>query len=228
MSGVPFPIQSYEGFWLKVGTSKLGDKMRRIRALMITRRKLTSGLSNDLIAKEFGIASITVKRAIKYALKENLVQDLEQQLMADVAPLALKAIVAALQETSGTNASAVALEMLKGLGVLKKPRVDRNPEGGEGDELEYIRVSRRNASLPPNGPPSLPTVHAVQSLPAPSAAEGQENLRPLDGEFGVSAVSAVVDDGALDYHKGGEGAEDVGPVDSTLASGDGDLDEDGR
>lgn len=209
---------------MKVGTSKLGDKMRKIRALMITKRKLTSGLSDKLIAKEFGVSPDTINRAIRYALKENLVQDLEDQLLADLAPLAIKNLTASLKRTEDPTTAAVALKIFEGLGVLKKPRVDKASasEGGAGDELEYFRVKRGPAGpaspdggLPPDGAPPLPSVHAVEPQPAPSgAAQGPPALLPSDGLDRVSPTPAAPHQPPMDHLEGELLADEGGAVDS--------------
>lgn len=160
------------------GGGIVDTRLRKIRALMIVKRKLTSGLSEALIAKEFNVSPKTVAREVKFALRENLVDDLEEQLFKELTPLAIKTLIASLKRVDSDESAKVALEVFKGLGVLKKPRIDRASasEGGAGDELEYFRLTKRSpqptgvgAGLAPDDPPPLPRVHAIQSEPAQSS-----------------------------------------------------------
>lgn len=193
-------------------------RLRKIRALMIVKRKLTSGLSEAMIAKEFNVSPQTVARETAFALRENLVDDLEDQLLKQLAPLALANLIKALQRTDSDESAKVALEVFKGLGVLKKPRIDRSSasEGGAGDELEYIRLKRGGGpalggGLPSNDPPALPRVHAIEPLPAEvSPEESPEALRANDG---LDWVSTAADRPPAGVVEGEEVGDPVGPVD---------------
>lgn len=165
----------------------LSGRLAKIRALMIIKRKVTGSVSNTALAKEFNVSPDTVKRDIARALKENWVEDMETQVQNTLGPLALITLTKALQRTDSDESAKIAMDIMKGLGVLKKPRLDKSSasEGGAGDELEYIRVRRgpqSAGSLPPDDPPPLPRVHAVEPLPAPSSAEeSQTGIREGDG-----------------------------------------------
>lgn len=172
----------------------LRGALRRVRALAMLKAKLTSNLSNKLVAQQFNVSKKTLERNLNFALREGLLESYEDQLLKDLVPEALSAAKRAMQEGDAT----VAMEILKGAGILKKP-IDKNrsSEGGEGDSLEiYLR---RKRELPPQASPSSqpPLVshggdaqlhHPLSLSPAPAAQSLREalGLDDLPGSEGVA------------------------------------------
>lgn len=136
------------------------SQLRQLRDLKILERKITSGLSNKELAKEFGIYHKTVKNALSRIARSELAQKFEDQLLTELGPLAMNALKGALQAGN----EQVALEVLKGIGVLKKPGTPINQ--GDGDELElHIRAkrSRPPASQPPADPQAADREHLAEA-----------------------------------------------------------------
>jgi hypothetical protein len=188
------------------GLATLRGPLRRARALAMLRAKLTMNLSDDKVAAHFGVSPSTVARTTKIAIREGLLQQYEDELLNDLVPTAMKAAKDAL-ENGDTQ---VALEILKGSGVLKK-QIDRNKSVGEndGDSLEaYIRIKRdRNGtrpSLPTDGAGTLPRIgllEAVAGIPG-GAAEDAPGLLEVDDNDSLAAIAGALTDTELDALEG--------------------------
>lgn len=123
---------------------KVGGRLYRIRSLRMLEAKIMTGASTALIAKQFNVSPVTVARSLDYAARAGLVAGFEDQILSALVPLAVTAFQKAL--TAGDTT--VALEVLKGTGLLKK-QVDKPTVslGDPGESLEiYIRKIRGSAS----------------------------------------------------------------------------------
>lgn len=98
-------------------------------------------MSNASIAKEFAISSHTVEREIDWAKRQGLVQDYEDSILTQLVPEAIKVFAAALAAGDRT----VALEVLKGTGMLRKPSDKATygtPPTAEGEESLEIHIKK--------------------------------------------------------------------------------------
>lgn len=165
-------------------------ELAQMRALMMLQQKLT-GRTHESIAAEFGCSKDTVKRQLRLAVTSDLIQKFEDELLKDLVPEAMRAVKVAM-----TNGNAnVAVEILKGSGVLKR-QVEKPSGGAEsGDDLEiYIRSKRTKAEsprLPTKHSAPLPPVSPVLALPEVTADVAPQ-LLPVDGVDSVSGAARAV------------------------------------
>lgn len=180
------------------GRGQLYGVLARARAMLILKRKLTSGLTNAMIAKEFNISKVTVERALRKAKSEQMVERFEDQILAELVPAAITTLKQALVDGNAT----AAIEVMKGMGVFKKPATKGSEEAnGDNDSLEvYIRSKRQPTSrLASDGQASLPRVSEQPALPAArtGAADAAPALQSGDGEDWLSHLSTVVAEGEV-------------------------------
>lgn len=136
------------------GKAILKGDLQRMRGLLMLQRKLTSGLSNDLLAKEFNTSRSTIERTLRWVKNTGLINHFEDQILEKLVPQAMSAIEHALKE----NNAQVALEIFKGTGILKKPREAASPvqEQNDSDDLElYIQRKQELAQLSVKEAPQL-------------------------------------------------------------------------
>lgn len=148
--------------------------LRRIHALAILTRKLTTALTNAELATEFQCAESSINRNLRFAMDNNLLKSLETRLIDELMPLAHSAIVEALKN----NDSSVALELFKGVGLLKKhvqQQVTDTPT--TSDDLEVYIRQKRQPSLPPSGAPDVPLLSPVGHLQLPGLPQIETSLR---------------------------------------------------
>jgi hypothetical protein len=115
------------------------DAMRKARALLIIDKRIREGLSLARIGEELNISGATVAREIDWAKRKNLVADAEEDILERLVPKAIKAFEAALDN----NDTQAALELLKGLNILRKQTakpIDRPEPEHQEESLEfYVR-----------------------------------------------------------------------------------------
>jgi len=102
-------------------------------------------MNNAEIAKEIGIALVTVGRRLAFANKAKLFATYEQQIFDELIPAAMKAIKTALDDGDAETA----LEMLKGMGIMKDPKtaksaVEIEDENELQNYLSNARVEKLN------------------------------------------------------------------------------------
>jgi hypothetical protein len=95
------------------------DNLARLRALKILDDKM-SGMTNVDIAKKYGIHHITVAKALRRAVNDEILQDALDQITAKIVPRAVRAVEIAVGSSDEKLAAKVALEVLKGTNVLKR------------------------------------------------------------------------------------------------------------
>lgn len=157
------------------------ENLRRLRDLSFLKMKLETNCSNKLIAKHFNLDVRTVASGLTRVARTELLQQFEDELLKNLVPLAMDAIKNALE----TGNETVALEILKGCNVLKKP--GSVIPSGDGDELEvHIRAKRSRSAQT--------EVDAGNSLPPPE----------ITIEALAEAVGSVVGEGYLAGNYPGE------------------------
>jgi hypothetical protein len=117
--------------------------VRRIKAITYLKEKL-AGQTNVEIARTHGVSALTVARTLSWAEKAQIFVEVEDALLRDLAPLAVDALKLALIEGDAD----VALEVLKGLNILKKNHAVTAKDVKEQDDLvSYITQLRNKAEL---------------------------------------------------------------------------------
>jgi hypothetical protein len=148
--------------------------MKNLRALKMVEMKVMQSASTEEIAAAFNVNASTVRRQLDYANRAGLVADYEDQILQGLVPLAITAFKDALAKGD----SQVALEVLKGTGLLKK-QTDKpaTPQGDESLEI-YIRKIRGSGSHGSTAHQSttLGALVARQSLPAAGAGDVLEGV----------------------------------------------------
>ena len=118
--------------------------VRRIRAMSYMRDRL-GGLSNGAIAKKHNVNVKTVAKTLTWAEKAKIFVELEDELLQGLAPLAIDALKHALAEKHDAQA---ALEVLKGLNLLKKSHPITAKEVQDSSDLFlYVQQIREKAEL---------------------------------------------------------------------------------
>lgn len=187
--------------------TRLNDPdLRRARALLIIEHRIR-GNSIAETARHFGVHPNTIVNEIDYAKRNNLIQKFEDQCIEELVPVAIQAMRTALSNGDVDAAK----EVLKGLGVFRKPSskplLKPEAEAPAEDSLEiYVkRISKGEldaqsqsrtvgsgatprASLAPSPAPNIPsgdvlegTVLDSTTAPPPVGARGDEGRLP-DGE----------------------------------------------
>lgn len=91
--------------------------MKRIRAFQILHKTMVEGKTKQQAADELGLNIRTVNNNMRWAEQANVFVEYEQRLYTELLPLAHRTLVEALQDGDAQ----VALEVMKGTNVLKKP-----------------------------------------------------------------------------------------------------------
>lgn len=188
--------------------------IQRLRALTILKSKIMTAASNDQLAKDFRCSLSTIKRNLAFAMKEDLLRDLEDTIVRDLGPIAVKAVKEAM-ENGNANA---ALEVLKGIGLLRK-QVDFRQvrdEGSTEESLEiYIKRKKADSELDtPTIVDALPanTPTAIESFRLGEPAKLSSQITPtavceVDGEVGMESETESTND-FLFENGDGEGGSD--------------------
>lgn len=180
-----------------LGQGNLGGRISRARSVAFLKMKIERGWANHLIAKEFNVSRDTVERGIRKAINDGFLQQFEDQLIKDLVPKAMKALDIALE----AGDSGVAVEIFKGIGLLKKqaerPRIDH--DGGDGDSLE-IYISKKRSADPDRAITSgsakyFPQLSPEKSDPAVSfsSQELAERVREIDDIDRLSGTPTASD-----------------------------------
>lgn len=208
-----------------------GGKVKDLRDLSLLQTKITTGMTNDQLAAQFGISERSVARGLKSAAdRADLIAKFEDELLADLVPEAVKAV----KEACKNGNANVALEILKGAGILKKPRdMNRTAEGGEGDSLELflkLKKQRTNPQPPPAGQPVVqadpPSSVPRYELPATAgdnqgdSPQGAPAALPSGSGGWLSDLTRLVDDGALAVVEGEVLRTDSESMDGEVTDGD--------
>lgn len=138
----------------KPGQSCMRDPtLRKARALIIIEKRIHN-MSNTAIGNELGVTAQTVANEIDWAKRQGIVVGYEEQILRDLVPAALKTVLDLIgAESTGAQVRAdLAKEVLKGVGLLRKPS-DRStytePAAAEAadESLEmYIRKTVRGGT----------------------------------------------------------------------------------
>lgn len=152
----------------------IAEDVRRYRALLMLQEKVMGKRNADVAAK-FNVSLLTVERELKWGREKGVLQNHIDKVMTELVPKAMSAIQVALEN----NDANVALEILKGMNILKKPSSAAPPPPEDTESLEYyMKVTRPkpHEGIPPASsetrpdqgslPPALLTLEA-DILPHP-------------------------------------------------------------
>jgi hypothetical protein len=187
--------------------SRLSGDARDVRDLAILKTKITTGMDNETLAQQFNVSTKTVERAMSTAAeKHDLLAKFEAQLLDELVPEAVRAVKVALKNDNAN----VALEILKGAGILKKQRdMNRISEGGEGDSLElYIKAKRTKPHTPaPQGQPADPAPGASPLQLPPNTGLGNPETgppaaQPSGSDGWLPHIERLVHDNGMDVVEG--------------------------
>jgi hypothetical protein len=117
--------------------------VRRLKAIQFLKERLANKSAAE-IGRQYNVDPRTVRKTLTWAEKAKIFVEVEDALIRDLAPLAVDALRSALVEGD----SDVALEVLKGLNILKKNHPLTSKEVKEQDDLvHYITQIRSKAEL---------------------------------------------------------------------------------
>jgi hypothetical protein len=189
-------------------TSLQNPQQQKARALKMLEKRVIEGKTVPQIAQEFNVSPQTAQRALSFAAKGDLIVGFEDTLLRDLVPLAQNAAKMALMEGNAK----VALEVLKGVGLLRSTHTRTQTQVAEEDALSrYIAQKRAHSQLleetldaNPTDPAALPPADAgPDAHPAAAAAEsGRAAAAPaaLAGPDPDSAVAPQADSGPGDLN----------------------------
>lgn len=189
-------------------TSLQNPQQQKARALKMLEKRVIEGKTVPQIAQEFNVSPQTAQRALSFAAKGDLIVGFEDTLLRDLVPLAQNAAKMALMEGNAK----VALEVLKGVGLLRSTHTRTQTQVAEEDALSrYIAQKRAHSQLleetldaNPTDPAALPPADAgPDAHPAAAAAEsGRAAAAPtaLAGPDPDPAVAPQADSGPGDLN----------------------------
>lgn len=150
--------------------------MRRLRAKKMIQLRVQQ-MSKAEIARQMNISHDTVIRELKWAERQGLIQDAEDDIIRDLVPLAVKVMKEALasNKVEMKERLKAADRVLTGTGVLKKEVVAEAPDGPK-DEVEVWLMKRRTSGGA-----------LQQATPAPALEAGES------GELTSGPVAPVVE-----------------------------------
>ena len=166
-------------------------------------KRVIEGKTVPQIAQEFNVSTQTAQRALSFAAKGDLIVGFEDTLLRDLVPLAQTAAKMALLEGNAK----VALEVLKGVGLLRSTHTRTQTQVAEEDALSrYIAQKRAHSQLleetidaHPTDPAALaPTTagpDAPPTLAAPESSRGAEAPTAPAGPDADPAVAPQADGG---------------------------------
>lgn len=128
------------------GNPPLRNKaLRRIRAKQMVAMRV-QGIPLEQIGQHFGLKRVGVEKAMDWAEREGIIQEIEDDLLRDLVPLAVNAYRIAL--SGDTPDIGAAKDILQGTGVLKKA-AERMAAGGPKpmDEMEIFIMRRKLAKM---------------------------------------------------------------------------------
>lgn len=114
-------------------------EQRKARALKMLEKRILEGKTTAQIAQDFGVSPYTAQRAMSFAAKGDLLVNFEDTLLRDLVPLAQTAAKMALMEGNPK----VALEVLKGVGLLRSTHVRTQTQMAEEDALSRYIAQKR-------------------------------------------------------------------------------------
>ena len=119
---------------------------QRVRAIQFVKEKAINHLTNVEIAEKYGVDPRTVSRVLTFAERAKIFVEIEDQLLNEFAPIAMDALKAAMLQTDDPEvASKIALEVLKGLNIIKKNHVVTQKDVKDQDDLASYIGSLRGA-----------------------------------------------------------------------------------
>lgn len=166
-------------FFLSMGLTK-SDDIRRVRAKLMLQDKVL-GMSYKEIAAKWKLSLSTIERELYWGRQQGVLQDYEDQININLMPDVIKNLHAAVLNGD----THVALEIAKGMGVLKKQRSNEPPQEKDDEEsLEYyMKVTKKGRSsneVPP-------------AIAAQSADNGSPEADVIDAD-----VLALIEEGTKD------------------------------
>lgn len=173
--------------------ARMGGEFAKLRGLAMLKEKITKGISDRKVAKAFNVSLSTVQRSLQMVVNKGLLETYQDQLLAFLVPGAMRAVKKALEDGDAQ----VALEILKGSGILTKTRDANhvNP-ANEGESLEaYIRIRKATPdgtrpSLPANGEGNVPLSLVGEVGPTDPEVDA-EGLREVDDINRLPPVPAI-------------------------------------
>lgn len=183
-------------------TSLQNPQQQKARALKMLEKRVIEGKTVPQIAQEFNVSTQTAQRALSFAAKGDLIVGFEDTLLRDLVPLAQTAAKMALMEGNAK----VALEVLKGVGLLRSTHTRTQTQVAEEDALSrYIAQKRAHSQLveetidaEPTDPAALPPTSAGSDAhtgaAAPESGDAAAAPTPFAGPDPDPAVEAQADD----------------------------------
>lgn len=173
----------------------------KARALKMLESRILEGKSQQEIAKDFGVSSATVERAMSLAAKGDLLIGFEDKLHRELLPLAHQALVDALIDDNLGVKAKVALELFKGANLIKRAPVATKAEQQDADDLSaYIFAKRTQALLEETSidvTPALTTADPAPDAPgnyAPVGPAESAEAPPPDGGPSRASLHGVDED----------------------------------
>ena len=155
---------------------------KKARALKMLEKRILEGKSTAQLAKEFGVSIHTAQNALSFAAKGELMVGFEDVLLKDLVPLAQTAAKMALMEGN----TKVALEVMKGVGLLRASHTRTQTQLAEEDALSRYSAQKRAHSqqledtydAEPLVATALTSAVAGADAPAALSADHADGLEP--------------------------------------------------
>lgn len=168
------------------------------RALRMLELKI-SGNDNKQIAKRFQVTEKTVKDSLDFAIKQGVVEDLEQKIIKELVPQAIEVYREALNSPS--HKVDVAKDLLTKL-VQIGTRSSKQQQHREQLGLKAYLDAKRTHHLPPNsasaGIISINPVPIHQQSGSPTDAEDGQTVNDEGSEATLSTDDPQGDEGVSD------------------------------
>ncbi|NBV25499.1 MAG: hypothetical protein EBS05_26765 [Proteobacteria bacterium] len=165
-------------------TRLVNPQQKKARALKMLEKRVLEGKTTAQIAKDFNVGMATAQRALSFAAKGDLLVKFEDTLLQDLVPLAQTAAKMALMEGNAK----VALEVLKGVGLLRGTHTRTQTQLAEEDALSRYIAQKRIQSQ------QLEDTIDADATPQPPAGAGPDTppALPASQSGGADAPSAPI------------------------------------
>lgn len=156
--------------------------LRRVRVAEILRRRTSLNQTNMDIARSMSISVDTVQREIKWAANIGLLEEAKDQLIGEVAGLAMARLKGEISNPESKKGGELALRVVEGLGLLTGEDPFAEQVEAAGGLAEWVR--RR-------GVEEAPAIDAELIEPKQlSGANGEERGNRLAGHGGSAPASS--------------------------------------
>jgi hypothetical protein len=176
-------------------------QLRRIRAKKMIAMRVNNW-SVSQIGAHFQLGNEQVSNTLRWAEKEGVVNEFEDEILRDLVPLAIQAYKDQLNDPDKVRANTVvAKDILQGTGVLKKA-ADRAAKMGEPMSDVEIWMMKRKGLRESGGQGSLPAAVAGQIESGGAVVDAQgvytptvAHIGPPDGRHDVPRADGLEDEG---------------------------------